>query len=257
MDTAFFRFLLSTPFSPLPFFWLLATASAICFYKKKRGTGRRLMGLSLAWLLLISTGPVPGALVASLEKQYPPLLVPPSFDEAASIYILVLGAGHTNNPALPVTGQLSGPELGRLIEGVRLQKLVPGSVLVTSGKKGKKNTESQAATVRKAGIELGVPAEQTDTLSFTTNTRDEAQHFQKRFGTKARLILVTDAVHMPRAMMWFQKAGLDPAPAPMNFILKDPPGERPLGLVPGSDHIENMEKAVHEYLGLLWLFLNT
>jgi uncharacterized SAM-binding protein YcdF (DUF218 family) len=82
---------------------------------------------------------------------------------------------------------------------------------------------------------------------------DEALHFRERFGPQARLILVTDAVHLPRAMKWFQAAGLDPVPAPTNFILKDPPGERPLGLMPGSNHIEKMEKAVHEYLGMVWL----
>ncbi len=254
MDASLFRYLLSLPFTPLPFFWLLIIISALCYRLKKLRSARRIWWSALAWLLLISTSPVPNVLVASLENQYQPLIVPPqSLNGGVNTYILVLGAGHANNPMLPATGQLSNSELGRLIEGVRLQKQLSQSVLVSSGVKGKNNTESQATTVRKAAIELGVPPQLTDTLSFTINTMAEAQHFKKRFSSESRLILVTDAVHMPRAMKWFQKVGLKPIPAPTNFILKHPPNKRPIGLIPGSSNIKTMEQVVHEYLGLVWM----
>lgn len=255
IDDIYWRSLLSIPFTPLPFFWLMLGTALILYQIRKVRLACSFFGGAIIWMLMISTNLVPDLLVAKLEDRYGALLIPSSAVDDSTIYIMVLGAGHTNNPALPVTGQLSGPELGRLIEGVRLQRQLPGSVLVTSGKKGTKNTESQAATVRQAAIELGVPASQTDTLSFTTNTMDEAQYFQERFGRQAPLILVTDAVHMPRAMRWFRKAGLNPVPAPANFILKGPPGEREISLIPNSNNIENMEKAMHEYLGMLWMEL--
>ncbi|MBK7712495.1 MAG: YdcF family protein [Bacteroidales bacterium] len=34
------------------------------------------------------------------------------------------------------------------------------------------------------------------------------------------LILVTDAIHMPRAMMIFRKLDIEPIPAPTNHIIK-------------------------------------
>jgi uncharacterized SAM-binding protein YcdF (DUF218 family) len=203
--------------------------------------------------LLISTSPLPNFLLDSLEKQYPPLRDVSTLPRDSGWLILVLGAGHTDNPALPVTNQLSETELVRLVEGIRLYRLLPGSRLVTSGRKGKDDRQSQAAVVRKAAIALGVPPEQVDTLAFTINTRDEALHFREKFGPATPLLLVTDAVHIPRAMQWFRKMGLQPIAAPTNHQLKDEPSKRPLRLLPNSGSISRMEMVVHEYLGMVWL----
>lgn len=251
VTAVFLRSLLSSPFTPLPFFYLLLLSSLLLKWRKKHKLGRLLLYAAVSWMVVISTSIVPNFLIDSLEKQYPPLTDVSALSLDSGIYIMVLGAGHSTNPTLPVSQQLSETVMIRLLEAIRLHRLLPGSKLVTSGAQGKQ-TESQAAVVRKAAMQLGVAPEDIDTLPRTSNTMDEAQHFKYRFGTKQQVIVVTDAVHMSRAMKWFRKVGLNPIAAPTNFILKEEKSKRTLGLIPRSDHIAKMETAVHEYMGMCW-----
>ncbi len=251
LDASLLRAFLSTPFTPLPFLYLLLLSSLLLKWRKKYKHAQLFLYTAVSWLAIISTSIVPNFLIDSLEKQYPPLTDVSALSLDSGTYIMVLGAGHTTNPALPVSQQLSETVMIRLLEAVRLHRLLPKSKLVTSGSQGKQ-TESQAAVVRKAAIQLGVVPEDIDTLPWTSNTMDEAQHFKYRFGTRQQVIVVTDAVHMSRAMKWFRKVGLNPIAAPTNFILKEEKSKRTLGLIPRSDHIAKMETAVHEYLGMCW-----
>lgn len=252
IDSALFRTLFSLPFTPLPFCFLLGIAAWLFHWRNRPKTARWLGGAAVLWLVMVTTGPVPNLLVASLEDQYVPLADIRAQSLDSGTYIIVLGAGHTSNPQLPIAQQLSEPTMIRLLEGIRVHQLVPGSTLVTSGPIGKQIV-SQAAVVRQAALLLGVAPENIDTLSQTSNTRDEALHFRKKFGDSRQVVVVTDAVHIPRAMRWFQKMGLVPIAAPTNYRLKEERSKLSIGLIPDSSHLQKMEEAVHEYLGMLWM----
>jgi uncharacterized SAM-binding protein YcdF (DUF218 family) len=84
------------------------------------------------------------------------------------------------------------------------------------------------------------------------DTADQAKMIAHTVG-RDRLILVTSAIHMPRAIALFRKFGLDPVPAPTNYLVVTQPGFHYGMLFPGSDSLHNMEAAVHEYLGLIWM----
>ena len=86
-----------------------------------------------------------------------------------------------------------------------------------------------------------------------SNTRKEAETYVKNFGTKNRLILVTSAIHMPRAVMNFQKAGVNPIAAPADFIIKYGSHKNPWRWLPYSENIGMMEAAIHENTGILWI----
>ena len=45
----------------------------------------------------------------------------------------MLGGGHVSDPRLPANSQISAAALGRVVEGVRLYKAIPGSKLLLSG----------------------------------------------------------------------------------------------------------------------------
>jgi uncharacterized SAM-binding protein YcdF (DUF218 family) len=141
--------------------------------------------------------------------------------------------------------------LGRVAEGIRVHRLVPESTIVFSGYKGKLS-ESQAEVSADAAISLGVDPVNTAVLTTTRTTLDEAETFYSAFGPGGTLILVTDAIHMPRAMRLFRASGLDPVPSPTNHIIKrNSVRDRKLPL-PAAGHIRNLENAVHEYAGLMW-----
>ena len=89
-------------------------------------------------------------------------------------------------------------------------------------------------------------------LGTPENTQREAFDYTKKFGTKNTLLLVTDAIHMSRAMFLFQKAGQKSIPAPTNHMVKS---NRKIDLSDrGSSafNIVRMDYAMHEIIGLAW-----
>lgn len=61
---------------------------------------------------------------------------------------------------------------------------------------------------------------------------------------------MTDAVHMPRAMMAFERAGIEVIPAPSTFIAT---GTLSLAsFIPTAQALRHSHYALHEWLGLLW-----
>jgi len=57
---------------------------------------------------------------------------------------------------------------------------------------------------------------------------------------------------MPRAMVLFRKAGLNPIPAPTgHLVISTPPSGR-ISFFPSSGNLEKSERAFYEFLGLVW-----
>jgi uncharacterized SAM-binding protein YcdF (DUF218 family) len=245
---------------PLPFFWLMVTLASVFAIRGRKKTSGRLMVFSVLWLLVISTPFIPDLLVAGLENRYPVYALPgespctatETESGASGVNILVLGSGHTNDSRLQATNRLSETALARLTEGIRLQRQIPASLLITSGWSGKRETVPQAEVLAQAALLLGVDSSQVKTQSLPNNTRMEASEYKRLFGDSARLILVTSAAHMPRAVYLFRKAGLEPLPAPTNHLVKKGEKRNPWFWLPSSAHISKMESAIHEYAGLIW-----
>lgn len=163
---------------------------------------------------------------------------------------MVLGAGHTNDPELPDIDKLFSSALARLAEGIRIQRLMPGSKLICSGYSGRSNI-SQAEVSALAAIELGVDPEDTLMLTEAHNTKAEAKAYADRFENGGTLILVTDAIHMPRAMHWFQYHGIFPVAAPTNHLVKLDPEFYHFPFKFSTNKMILMEKSLHEYVGML------
>jgi uncharacterized SAM-binding protein YcdF (DUF218 family) len=251
------RNLISPLLNPLPLFWLLLIIGMACYLLKKNKIAKTITILSVAWLMIISTPLLPKALLSTLEDRYPPVLIPLEATIQAtlsdsSVHILVLGSGYTNDTRLPYLGQLNSSGLGRLNEGIRLHNQLPKSMLIFSGYKGDQPIP-QAEAGAFAAKELGIPSQSILTIPEPWNTRNEALEYYKRFGKSHKLYLVTDAAHMPRAMLHFRNAGLQPIAAPTNFMIKkNKVVKKYYQYFPSSENIKFMEIVFHEYLGMMW-----
>jgi len=229
----------------------------VAYLLKKNKIAKTAIIITLAWLFVISTPWLPQALLSSLEDRYSParLQLEETIQATVSdstVHILVLGSGYSSDSRLPYLGQLNSSGIARLTEGIRLHNLLPNSILIFSGYNGRQPIP-QAEAGAFAAKELGVPAQAILTIPEPWNTRNEAIEYYKRFGARYKLYLITDAAHMPRSMMHFSKAGLQPIPAPANFILKKNNIAKGLGYYfPASENIRFMEIVFHEYLGMLW-----
>ncbi|WP_139113609.1 YdcF family protein, partial [Acidithiobacillus thiooxidans] len=70
-----------------------------------------------------------------------------------------------------------------------------------------------------------------------------------------KIYLVTSALHMPRAVAWFRLSHLEVIPVPTDYRLNQVRELKLDSWLPRAIFMEISSEACHEYLGLLWLWL--
>ena len=221
--------------------------------------GKILVSLGTVVLLLWSSPLISPRLLTPLERHYPALLHPEALSRdgqnpgTSPFWIVVLGGGHASDPQLPVNSQISQPALGRVVEGVRLYRAIPGSKLLMSGG-GAFDPVPEARVMAEIALSLGVKSQDLRLEDASRDTADEAAVIAAMLHGQP-IILVTSAAHMPRAMALFAKRGMHPLPAPADYLYRVPQRRAPGEYFPRADSLKWMEAAVHEYLGLAWAWL--
>lgn len=239
---------LLVPFTILYVFFL---TSVLLWATRNVKEARMVSIAGLIWFVMITTPFVPVSLVRNLEKQYPPLITYNNNTESEPVYIMILGGGHTINPLLPPNDQLSGRALARLSAGIRLYHHIPNSQLIFSGHARKGNV-SHAKALYKTAVLMGIDTTKTHLFENPVNTYSEVIEYVNRFGSDKTVILVTDAIHMPRAMMLFEMKGISPIPAPTNYQIKEFGPVKSFKYRPSARYISFTAIASHEYAGILW-----
>lgn len=230
---------------PLPIFFMLFALGLYLLYTDRRRRGVQVLGASVIWIALLSYAPFSALLLAPLENTYPKWQP----GEEAPAYIHVLGYGHDSDARLPLSSQPHSPGLVRVVEGVMIMKQFPAAKLVFSGY-GDEDERSNAAVNADVAMALGILPEAIILMEDARDTMEEASALRKIAGDE-KVVLVTSATHMPRAMATFEKAGLNVTAAPTDFKVK-----RDEWLQwPSSTGLSRSEAAFHEYLGLLWMKL--
>lgn len=222
--------------------WLLAWRGL-----RRLGLGASALGLLL--LFLASWSPVADRLLAPLEAHYPALQALP--DDEALAGIVVLGGGWAWHPPWTITGRLGESSAIRLMEGVRLWRQRPSLPLVVTGTSRDPEAEPVAQGYARGARELGVELAQLQVLDTPTDTGLEARAVSEALGEGARVVLVTSASHMPRAMHHFRRAGLTPMAAPTHYLAARTRASRFVYWVPSATQLRKTERAVYERLGQL------
>lgn len=224
--------------------------------RARLGRGLAIAGTVL--LLLFSNKTLSVWLMRPLEARYP--AVPElragatlPADLAACRYVVVLGGGHGDMPELPATSKLSPSALGRIVEGVRLLRLLPDARLIVSGP-AVGDSPSHAAVLALAAESLGVDPGRIIPFDRANDTEEESLEVKKIVGD-APFALVTTAWHMPRSVALFRRAGLSPLPCPADFAAKPTPDFRWVDLLWDTSALERSTSAVRERIGYLWIWL--
>lgn len=245
--------------SPLPVcLELLIIGVLLLWLTRHQRLGKTLVTMAVFLLVLVSSEGISGRLIHTLEAQYPPLTMSAlqsrltDGGEKSIPWIVVLAGGVTPNPSLPIQLQVSHDSRVRLLEGIRLYQMIPGSKLVLTGGIGYP-LESEATVLSRLAQTLGV---NKDDMVLETLSRDTKDH-PSNVGLIVKddpFILVTSAVHMPRAFRLFAKQGMNPIPAPAGHWT---PKEYvwPEYYFPQSKGTRLAELAFHEYLGLGWAWM--
>jgi uncharacterized SAM-binding protein YcdF (DUF218 family) len=200
------------------------------------------------FFIIITMNPTASYFVNSLENNYKSLLDSNTIKSAN--YIVILGGGYQVDhfKIMPESNQLDESSLARLVEGIRLKNINPKAKLIFSGCQPDLQKNSVAYVYQKTYKSITNDTNINILSELPNNTKLEAEEAFKLVGNN-KLILVTSASHMPRAMYLFVKAGCNVIPAPCHYSSKK------LELkfhLPNGKTIDQVESTFHEYIGILW-----
>ena len=228
----------------------LVIVIGLVLWRRRPRAGRIVAGTGLALLAFLSTTGGARLLVAPLEAMTAPLTAP---ERAGAQAIVVLAAGRVRRA--PEYGDRDIPDyiaLARLRYGAHLQRATGLPILVSGGSgdagdRGYAEADGMAAALRE---DFGVPVKWLEGRSRDTAENAAFSAAILRADGVKRILLVTDAMHMPRARAVFERAGLEVVSAPTMFF-----GRQPLSIhawVPGAEGMRRSWYATYEWIGLVW-----
>lgn len=229
---------------PMSIGFVLLAIGIFFLFRGKIKYSRYFVTASFIWLFLVSHPLVSNALLNPLESKYPKF----QKTDKDLKYVVVLGNGMRCSERFPVSSQLEKTSLARINEGIVVYREFKDAKLILSGYDGGREKYSCAVMYSKMAFVLGVPKEDMIIEERAKDTHDEAVLI-KDIVQNAPFALVTSANHMPRAVGLFKKVGLNPVPAPTDFLVRH---EGSLLDLPHPGTMANTRFAFHEYLGLLW-----
>jgi uncharacterized SAM-binding protein YcdF (DUF218 family) len=241
--------IVSPLFLPLSFFLALFLLGLFFLWlTKKQKTGKIILSFCVLFFILLSYGVIANHLLYTLERKYPSIL---NVDRIKGTrYIVVLGGGASFDEDISASSQLSGESLQRVVEGIRLYNLLPGSQLILSGGTAFGNI-TDAEAMKQVALELGVQENDILMESDSLDTKDEAKLIKTIVGDKP-FVLVTSAYHMKRSIALFKKQGLNPVSAPAVHYIKKRQPLSPGSFFPSYNNIKYADILVREKLGIAW-----
>lgn len=219
-----------------------------------------LAALALVILWLSSTRLVAFPLVRSLEQRYLPPATYPSVDTA-----VVLG-GATRFAGAPRTVTEVNEAGDRLIHAAWLYRNgYARRLLLTGGGiawRRPAGVPSEAQGMADLLQMLGVPETAVVLEPDSRNTYENAVYTAAILPpeTAGPILLVTSAMHMPRAVRLYEQQGYEVIPAPTDFLVTDaewafmrnaPLPDQLINLFPSPVSLSFTTEALREYLGLL------
>lgn len=100
----------------------------------------------------------------------------------------------------------------------------------------------------------GIPRSEILVLDKPKDTEEEAAAVKMAIGD-ASFLLVTSASHLPRAMIFFRRAGLTPLPAPANQLAIESPLNPWERAIPSPVWLMHSDRVGYETLGRIWQWL--
>ena len=243
--------LLTNAFSALllpPLDLLILCAAGILARRRLPRAGTAIALLSIVLLAVLASPVGARLLIRPLEAMTPALTSPAAAQAQA---IVVLGGGRWRN-APEYVGQdvPRAMVLARLRYAVRLHRQTGLPMLVTGGSPEAHAISEAELMARVLRDDFNAPARWVEVGS--NNTAQNARYsaaILRRAGI-GHILLVTDALHMPRSARVFTQAGLAVTAAPTNYL-----GQGALiaaDFIPGGGGLSDSHYAMHEWLGLLW-----
>jgi uncharacterized SAM-binding protein YcdF (DUF218 family) len=216
-----------------------------------RTAGKWLMGAAALSLAIVMITPVSTWLMLPLEQRF----VPPADLMEPVDAIIVLGGSVAPVGSIEHDAPQLNQEAERLTVLPQLMRQHPGIPVIFSGGSGdpREPDAREAPVVARFLTDLGVDMSRIRLEDSSRNTWENAVNSKPLLPAGGRVLLVTSAAHMPRSVGIFRKVGINVVPYPVSYSATRADIWR-FGLNL-SDNMEKLDRAAHEYRGLLayWL----
>ena len=242
----FLKFGASWLLPPGIFILCFALAAIFLWRRHERRFAAIIGGVTLVFYLLC-TGFIAERLMGSLERNYD---VPTYYQGDC---IIMLGGGAIAGVKdVDGIGMLTASPSSRVLAAVRLQKELGVPILLAGGQVFN-DTGAEALIAKRVIMSLGVPEDkilvESKSLTTTQNALFSAEILREKGLTKP--ILVTSAFHMPRAVLNFERSGIDVIPYPTDFWVGKSPEFYYLKLAPQAGALHTNAVVLSEKLRTL------
>ena len=231
---------------------LLLLAASLLVKSSKRV--KSFLELGAFILLILASSPViSDPLAASLERQYPDssLLSLPTAQA-----IVVLG-GSLTLPAQRHSASHIVDASDRLLVTLRLFRAGRAPLILCSGGNltlfAKGSVPPEARVMSNLLQEWGVPPNAILTEESSVNTRENAIKSSDLLSVRhvGKIMLVTSATHMPRAVATFRKMGFEVVPVPADF--RTGWDRDDMDWFPDAGSLAITKQVIREWIGL-WIY---
>lgn len=242
---------LLTPFALPPGNLLVVGLLGLIALRRFRRFGLTLVAVSFALLWMLSTPVVGAGLLRHLERF--PVADPVRMQNAQAL--VVLGAGRRADAPEYGGDVVSARTLERLRYAAYLHRRTGLPLLVSGGRVLRRGPSEASLMKGTLENELGIPVQWAEQGS--RNTAENASLSAKilRSAGIDRIVLVSHAVHLPRAVPQFERQGLTVTPAPTGFLPARAASPSPFDFLPQAGALAMSARALHEYVGKLWYSL--
>jgi uncharacterized SAM-binding protein YcdF (DUF218 family) len=234
--------------SPLVIVVVLAVV-AIWWWRRPSSRGPwRLLVAYLAILYVVSTPMGASVLVAGLARGT--TSVETIQDAKGADAIVVLGGGvQTASARGEILAQLQSTPSLRILEAMRLYKLLHPRVVVVSGGIADKRTELRPEAEQMANVlaQNGIPIESIVIDTEAKTTHDHPRTIGPLLAARhvSRFVIITSPMHMRRSLGVFRAQGYDPVGS-ASMLQSEQLVSRPFFL-PNDDSVLLSNQALYEY----------
>lgn len=253
MDFALFTRLAAILFTPSDFLPLLLVLGVVLQWTRYRRWGNRLVIGAAVCLLLIFLLPIDDWLAAPLENRFPRPAWPAHVDG-----VVVLGGGEDG--VIFAARGVPAPDLaeGRLVAAAELSRRYPDAKLIFSGGVAPLSPKalSEAFVARNILRQMGVPPSRVILENRARNTWENFVYSKDLAKPKPgeTWLVVTSAIHMPRAMGIAARLHWHVLPWPADYFTTGKKDTKDWNASLAS-HLLELDGVMHEWAGLAayWL----
>ena len=233
--------------------WVCLWGVLLLWVGTRGSRSRRAWGfvlLAVVWFL--SSRPVVESILRPLESWYPTPDVTGLKQRGLQEVVVLTGGGYAVQSEM-LSSAFPHASMYRFIGGLELcTRLGPNCKIIFSGSAGRGSNFTTALTMQELSLLLR-PGSQALAEARSGSTMEHPTNVRTLLKNKS-FVLVTSAVHMPRAMRSFERTDLAPIAYPVDFLIAE--GDYGwMSFVPSVENLWKVNVALREYMALAFYTL--